>query len=108
LLLVVALSRIPRRVVAVNGIISAWRYQVASLLLWLRNARLDTASPKRLAEPADATGNPGHNLVCEEGSTEVGGQVLLHQLADTAGKDKCAFHRHHAGTGALQVVSVLR
>src|SRR5882762_5010871 len=36
-----------------------WRRQAASQLLWWRGARLDTASPARLAAPADATGHPG-------------------------------------------------
>src|SRR4051794_7301102 len=44
-----------------NGTTPVWQYQVGSLPLWSRNARLDTASPGRLASPAGVTGDPGHH-----------------------------------------------
>src|SRR4051795_1364473 len=43
------------------GTTPVWQYQVGSLTLWSRNARLDTASPGRLASPAGVTGDPGHH-----------------------------------------------
>src|SRR3954468_3171617 len=49
---------------APNGTTPVWQYQVGSLMLWSRNARLDTASPGWLASPADVTGDPGHHELC--------------------------------------------
>ena len=80
-LLVVAVFRVPRRSVAVDGTIPANRNQVGSLVLVWRNARLDTGCPGWLAEPADAAGDP------EQSPSMVfrihvphGGQLLLHRV----------------------------
>ena len=55
-------------VVAVDGISPAWRYQAESPPLWSPSARRDTASPGRLAEPADSDEGSGTPHLCVGGS----------------------------------------
>ena len=61
-MLVVAVFRVPRRIAAVDGTSPIWRHQVGSLLLRSIFVRLDPARSARLAEPADAAGDPEQTL----------------------------------------------